>query len=427
MMFDHARRMNRCIVDVDSTAVLAFDDGALIPCDRYLLRCYSEVVRRLLDDAVCVTDHRGRSVVPMPTQPSAAYWPAIDVLHGHADPREMDVDAVNATIECMDFLGVTAFDKIMAGRLWALMDDRSVEVIVTNAPRLLRNAALAPHVCKRLITLRSAWGAFRRDVLERLEPHADHAVVQAIVTYVPNFFPPALVATWALSACKHPSPDTALWIAAQHGVMYHPREAPPVLKHLRAMFRGRGWNPGVSGLADMALASAETFDVAPWTEQHVHGSVIRFSDALHVSACVMCPTGKLPRRMKVAEWMTLVALRDGRIDVRFTPSHEDFSEAEASLQLRIMCFDRQDITEARCAESWHCYSNMSQVIDDDEDYNLAHATRVQGDHEGVIGMVAAGTARVLRFDFFFRPDSVLADPFDETKSHAYVSLPIPTT
>lgn len=425
MVSNHVRWMEpgqgRRVVDMDSTAVLAFDDGARIPCDRYLLRCYSPLVRRVLDDTVCLSDHRSRTVVPLPLQASSPYWKAVDVLHGHADPRDMDLACVIATSRCMDFLDVTAFGRAMDARLWALMDDQPVEVVVEHAPRLLRNPALAPHVCKRLITMRITWEDFLRDVLEQLEAHADHDIVRTIVTYVPNFFPPVLVAAWALSACNDPTPDTALWIASQHGVMYHPCEAAPVMKQVRTLFRGRDWNPGVSGLADMAIASAETFDLAPWSEDKAHGTVIRYSDAQHVSACVTCPTGKLPRRMKIAEWMTLVTQRDGRIDVRFTPTHDDFDGVDGSLQLRIMCFDRPDIARAECTESWHCYSNMSLLLDDDEDYTLAHATRVEGDHEAVVGMVASKRVRRLRFDFFFREDSVLEDPFEEGKCEAYVS------
>ena len=92
----------RAAVDLDSTAVLVFDDGTRIPCDRYLMRTLCEVVRSLLDStAACEADDRRRTLVPMPGRDAAPFWTAVDVLHGVVAVRQLAVPEIVETLRCL--------------------------------------------------------------------------------------------------------------------------------------------------------------------------------------------------------------------------------------------------------------------------------------------------------------------------------------
>ena len=148
---------DRDTIDADSTAVLAFDDGTRVPCDRYVMRCFSSVIKRLLEDVECEHDDRGRTIVPVPSQPSAPYWTAVDMLHGCKTPFTLSAGDVVAIIGCMEYMGVTAYDNALDVHLWRLVEDAPLTELVVHAPRLLRNTFLAAQVVRRCIKLKPLW------------------------------------------------------------------------------------------------------------------------------------------------------------------------------------------------------------------------------------------------------------------------------
>lgn len=413
-------------IDRDSTAVLKFDDGTRIPCDRFIMRTFCGVVRRLLEDSACEADDRGRTVVPVPCQPSAPFWVAVDVLHGMTAVWALGLAETVATIACMEYLGATAYDLGLDARLWHLLKDGSLEAMLPHAPRLLRNPAVAAVVVKRLIQLRPTWAEFREDVLRALEPTLDGVVAAAVVAYAPNFFPPLLVAWWALEATPHLTLDAALRTASQHGVLYHPCESPVLLRKLAAMIEERGWAAGVPGLASLLRAAAlglGTYETVPWAANKCHGSMIKFHDVTQCGVCLALEGGALPSTLKVAPWLKLSFCQDGRFDVAFRPRKiDEASKACTAVQVRVMAFDRpRDPGAGRCAEGWYLFDGVTDHPPDDPHdswYTLSHAASTLGKPADVSRMLRLRLARQLRLDFFYGKHSVLDNPFDPSSATA---------
>lgn len=415
---------DRRVIDADSTAVLAFDDGTRIPCDRFLVRCFSDVMRRLLEDCECEVDDRGRTVLPVPGQAAEPYWVAVDMLHGSAAPWSLtDAGAVVAVMACMEYLGVTVYDYVMEAHLWVLLENEDVGAVLPHLPRLARNSVLAPKAIKHLIKRRPTWERFRKDVLAPLEGVADPAVCEAVMAYAPNFFPPALLACWALDACTGLTRDHALRLASRHGIMYHPREFPAVARKLLATFRGRGWEDAGSGgtgditgaavvkLLRTTLQALDTYDIVPHSVNKAHGSLLTYSHISLTSASLTLASSRVPARMHLAKWLRVHVCQDGRLDVIFQPACMEVPAGRTDVQVRVMCFDEID----NVAESWHLFEGVGPFSDDDPEdaFTLAHATATAGDHAGVVAMLGAGDAHAMRIDFFYGPESVLESPFDE--------------
>jgi len=420
---------DRAAIDADSTAVLAFDDGARVPCDRFIMRCFSGVVRRLLEDAVCDLDVRGRSIIPLPTQASAPYWDAVDVMHGSASVWAMNAARLLRVARCMSFLEVTAYESTIDARLWGLLSTAPFGEFVAQMSRFLRNAGLAPLAVMRAIQHRPLWADFRRDVLGGLD--ADPAVTAAVVHFAPNFFPPALVAAWALGARATPrSLDEALKLVSHHGVMYHPCETLAVLRRVADTVNALETSEGVAGLKRllrMTLLATDTYDTVPWTTHRAHGSVLMYTDTPMASVSIALEGGRLPSRIRAARWLTVLLWPDGRFDLHFQPRRIDDVAAVVAdrMQLRIMALDAPGVPASESAEAWYLFE-LAFAADDPQGahngtYTLAHHTGRQGDAAAINDMLRGGRARQLRFDFFYGACSVLERPFDVTKCHRFVS------
>jgi hypothetical protein len=397
---------SRADIELDSNAVLAFDDGTRIPCDRFLLRCFSCVVRRLLEDAPCERDERHRVVVPVPCQASAPYWIAVDLLHGCAVAWALSLEEVLSTLACMEYLGVAVHDAALGGRLWNLVRERPLAEVVPHLPRLLRDPALAGAVMRVLIRHRPMWAEFQSDVLATLVPHADTVLINAVVSYAPNFFPPTLVIDWALRTCPHLTQETALRIASQHGVMYHPGDSPVVLRRLAEL--ADGWGGWLSSVLRSVVASMEKYEAVP--RSRAHGSIVKFHDI--PTASVLLDLEQLPVSVRLAPWLKVMLYHDGRMDVAFKPRKIDDTSRDCTrLQLRVVCLDRTDASA--CAEAWYLYDSITPTAHGGDTYVLAHATRSMGEPASIARMLRQRRAtRLLRLDFFYGASSVLDNPFD---------------
>lgn len=418
----------REFIDMDSTAVLAFDGGE-VPCDRYIMRTFCSVIRTLLDsDAECAADERGRTVLPMPGQAPGPFQVAVDLLHGCRHVWDLSLDDALAAMACLEYLGCAAYDMALDGRVWSLVQDWGLEAarpdgrppLMALVPRLLRNGATAAAVVRRLIVLRPLWNDFRRDVLCELDRAnaVDQQVVGALVAYAPNFYPPALVVDWALTACRNMTRDLALRLASQHGVMYHPSEVPAVLRRLAevsdavAAGGGADGGSGLGSLLRMTLASMELYDAVPCAASKAHGSLVKYHD-IPIASVNLALESRLPSALKVTRWLKVSFWQDGRFEVAFNPRRIDDSTPEPEqVQLRIMCFDAHEEPRGTCAEAWYLYDGLQYSPEDDDIHLLSHATRTLGQAAGITQMLRLKTARRLRLDFFFGKRSVLESPFD---------------
>ncbi len=427
----------RQTIAMDATAVLAFDDGVHIPCDRFIMRCFSPVLRRLLEDTTCASDPLGRTVLPVPGQASDPYWNAVDVLHGCSALWSCDLPQLLRLAECMDYLGVTIYEGAVDARLWALLKDSSFDVLLPHAPRFLRNPVLAPAAMCRLIRLRPMWSQFREDVLDRGLGPLDHVLVKAIVHYAPNFFPPFMVATWALGACRALDEETAMHLCRHHGVLYHPAETPLVLGSLSEFLDGNNLentnnnqpalaarNKAFSKVLRMAVASSEKYDVVPWTANRAHGSVLMYTDTPMASVLITFPGGRMPPHIRVAPWLKVSVRHDGRLDVEFKPRKIDAAaETYTSVQMRVLCHSTALSPAWRtCEEAWYAFA-LNPGGGRDEVYTLAQATRAMGSPATVAALLrSTHMPRHLRLDFFYGPESVFLYPFDATKCPAFISV-----
>lgn len=398
----------RSNIDVDSTAVLAFDDGTRIPCDRFIMRLFCSVVRSVLESSECEADPRGRTVVPMPAQDPGAYWLAIDLLHaGCGDVWKLaDAPTVVSIMRCMSFLGCTSYDLALDARLWTLLRDSPLEEIMDHAPRFMRNPSMSATVIRHMIKLRPRWADFVRQVLAPLESFLDPQLVAAVMAYAPNFFPPALVATWAL-AYPRLSREAVMRMAAQHGVMYHPCEVPVVLRRLAEV--SVGWkDDDLTRLLRMMVTSMEKYDTVPMSTHRVHGTLIKFHDVHMASVCASME-GRLPAGgVRMAPWLRL--LFSPHFNATFKPRKiDELSSGCTQVQLRIMCMDKYDIV---VAETWYVFDILPQLAE----YDLSHASHVVGKVEDPGDAMRSGIVRRLRMDFFYGHRSVLESPFDTGKS-----------
>lgn len=398
-------------IDRDSTAVLAFDDGVRVPCDRFIVRSLCGVVRRLLEDASPDTDERGRVIIPVPGRPSAPFWLAMDMLHGAAGAWTLDLDQVVHVGECMAYLEVTVHDNALDSRLWQLLRQADLERVLPHVPRLLRSLVTAGVAARRLIQLRPRWVDFRRDVLDALAPQdLDTCLVDALVAYAPNFFPPHLVLEWALGACLHLTETHAQRLASQHGVMCHPCELPVILRKLVDLYEARrSWCRSTAGLVRSLLTAIDKYDVAPLAASKVHGSVIKFHDVPMASVCLVVDAGRPPRCVRVTRWLALTLGLDA-FEVRFRPRKiDELSATCTALQLRVMCGP---------AEVWYVYDDVDDpdLAPADGQYSLSHASHALGDVTGVWDALRSRGAKRLRLDFFFGATSVLDNPFDPTSA-----------
>lgn len=426
-MFWTSKLTDRQTIDVDSTAVLVFDDGTNVPCDRFIMRTLCEVIRKLLDTegdgSVVGFDARGRSVLPIPCQDPGPYRVAVDLLHGARAVWDLSAADCAAAMRCLEYLGCGAHDLALDARLWSLLaGSEALDDIMDHVPRLLRNPAMAAAVTRRLIALRPLWTDFARDVLATLERDIDPGLVSALVVYAPNFFPPALVVAWALAACPRLTQDLAMRLASHHGVMYHPCEVPAVLRRLAELAESRGWDAlgtagsGASPLLRMVLASMDKYEAVPAAARQVHGSLIKYHDIPTASIAACLERGRLPKTSKLASWLKVRFA--GEFDVIFQPRRIDStSKACTAVQLRIMCFDDCDPTRARIDEAWYLFTEVQDVL------CLQLASSTLGDPGRVADALLSRRARQLRLDFFFGVQSVLDNPFDPasasaTKSHA---------
>lgn len=398
----------------DATAVLQFDDGTRIPCDRFIMRAFSGVISRLLADAVpTATDEHRRTVIPVPGQESHPFWTAVDLVHGVGVVSDMDLAGVTAAMGCMAYLNVTVHDVALDLRLWQLLRAEPLPQLLPYAPRLLRSAVVAASVARRLVQLCPAWEDFRRTVLAALEPYADGVLVDAVVAHAPNFFPAHLVVDWALSACPHLTQPHALRIATQHCSMYHPCDAPLVLRRLVALFDANGWCPDTARFMRGMAVSMEKYDSAPTAAFMVHGSVLRFHDSPTASVCLSIEPGSPPRAVRVTRWLRVDIFRDGRFDISFVPRKIDtLSAACTRLQLRVMCYG--PTAGGAAPEAWYLFDGIGdgeQELDGDR-YTLGHARSVIGAPAAVARALQRCGAKRMRCDFFFGAASVLDAPFD---------------
>lgn len=414
---------SRADIDADSTAVLVFDDGARVPCDRFIMRSFCSVIRQVFEDFVCAVDDRGRSVVPVPSQPSAGYWTAVDILHGVQGVWTLGLDEVVAVMDCMRYLGVVVHDASLDTRLWALIREEPLGVLLPHAPRLLRNPATAAIVLRTLIQLKPLWRDFLVCVLRPLEPHADTVLVNAVVAYAPNFFPPPLVVDWALDACPHLTQDTAMRMCSQHSVMYHPSDTPAVLRRLVAIAEAAKWPGWLASLLRSVVTATDKYDALPLSANKVHGSVIKFHDIPMASVCVALEAGRLPAAVRLTPWLKLSFRDDGRFDAHFKPRKiDELSRTCTSLQLRVMCFDdRREPARGASAEGWFLYEGINPHVHDDT-YALSHATSTLGDWGSLTRVLATRAPRLMRFDFFFGEHNILHNPFDPTSATKSTAL-----
>lgn len=411
--------ITRGTIDLDSTAVLAFDDGVRIPCDRFIVRLFSSVIKTVLETTHCDTDDRGRTVIPIPGWDSLPFWDVVDLLHGLQTPACLVTpEAVVSALECTAYLGVTHHEKSLEDQLWNLVQHvRDADTVVGYAPRLLRNDALARGMVDKLIRLCPVWQDFYIEVLSPLRVHVDFKVVYAIVMHACNFFPPNLVVHWGLETLEATAPfgqlaiEDAMKLVSVHGVMYHPCETVGVLKRLASIADTMMWNASIPPMLRNVASSLEKFDALPDNVCHVHGTQIKFRDYPHTSVCMSLDT-KLPPRTQLTPWLKVLFCQDGRFDIMFKPKKiDEDSKRCTSVQVRIMCFDRVNGPRGACAECWHFF-DVSPLHDANEAYTLAHATKVMGLTGGPSHMLRLRTARLLRFDFFYGVRNILETPID---------------
>lgn len=427
---------SRHTIAMDSTAVLAFDDGVHIPCDRFIMRCFCPVLRRLLEDAACSADPLGRTILPVPAQASEHFWDAVDVLHGCSALWTYDLPRLLRVAECLDYLGVTIYDGAVDARLWGLLKDSSFDALMPHAPRFLRNPVIAPAIVCRLVKHRPTWARFRDDVLGSggLGP-LDHGLVKAIVHYAPNFFPAFMVVMWALDACPALDADTAMHLCRHHGVLYHPAETPLVLRALADALELSSPTPFAKVLR-MAVASSEKFDVVPCTANRAHGSVLMYTDSPTASALLTFPGGRLPAHIRVAPWLKVVVTHDGRLDVELKPRRmiDDPSAACPQVQLRVMAYPAATAATATtaataavpawqdCEEVWYAFP-LGPGGARDEVFTLARATKLVGTPSALAELVGSThMQRRVRFDFFYGATSVLECPFDAAKCPSFIHV-----
>lgn len=408
--------VTRVDVERDATAVLAFDDGQRVPCNRFIVRSVCGVIRRLLEDAEPSVDTLGRIVIPVPGQPSDPFWLAMDLLHGVRVTWTLELDEVLRVSEAMRYLEVTVHDNSLDSRLWQLIRQHAdMASVLPHVPRMLRSVVTAGVAMRHLIQLRPLWAEFRREVLDALAPsEVDGTLVDAVVAYAPNFFPPHLVLEWALGACAHLSEAHAQRLASQHGVMCHPCEIPVVLRKLVHLYETHpGWSRATGNLMRSMLISIDKYDIAPVSVSRAHGTVIKFHDVPMASVCLLVDAGHPPARpVRVARWLSVtlttfgISLKPRKID--------ELSATCTDLQLRIMVAPTSGIET--CAEAWYLFDGIG---DDDEPqaaHALSHASRVVGDVAGVMAALRGRGGRRLRLDFFFGSTSILHNPLDPTSS-----------
>lgn len=397
-------------IDEDSGAVLAFED-ARVPVDRYIMRTFCEVMRHTLETRLFDLDDRGRWVIPLPGQDSAKFRNAIDVLHGLKPVWYFEtLPVVLELIECMEYLGATVHESALDSKLWCLVKAGDMEDIMPHLPRFLRHPLVAAEAVRKLIRLRPMWPDFLADVLRPLEASLDAKTVRAVVSYAPNFFPPAGVVWWAVNASRAlpaMSQDFGMKLAGQHGSMYHPFEAMGMLKMLGRFGEREGWSPALTGLLKNFAHSAERYDVLPASASKAHGSLIKFHTLPMASVLVLPEV--LPRAaLRLTPWMKLTFSEAGFFDVHFRPRRiDDDSSRCAAVQLRITCHDRSDGPQGACAECWYLFQ-----VHADATYSLANAYETLGDTQAASRMVRLKPTRQLRFDFFYGVTSVLQNPFD---------------
>ena len=416
------RPFDRSTVDADSTAVLAFDDGTRIPCDRYILRFACPVIRMLLEDCptTCAVDERGRTIIPVPAHPSGPFWDTVDVLHGCRAVCAMDVARLVEVSACLDFLGAAApYRSAIDSQLWLLVKDAPFEAVVPHAARFLANPSLAPLAVKLLIRHRPLWADFRRDVLGVLGRlhHAGTDALSSVVHYAPNFFPPALVVCWALEELHgDAAPDAVTRMASHHAVMYHPCEVACVARAVsRRLARAA---PGTSKLLRMLVTASTTYESVPCSPTP-RGSVLMYTDSPAASvSLVFEPAHLLPVRMRAARWVKLGFGRLTRdLTVGFRPLKMDAAAAACTgMQLRVLAMDDAG-NGAGIAEAWYVFA----VDDPGREHTLADAHCTLGDPEGAAGMARSGRLRQLRLDFFYAASSVLDHPFDTARCSAFFS------
>lgn len=418
--------MTRQDVEADATVALAFDDGVVVPCNAFVVKSTCDVLRDILEvstgevsvgeaDAGSVgaepgevpgffsRDPGGRRVIPMPGQASGAFRLAMDVVHGVRRAFDTTIGEIETLTGCMKYLGCTAFDFELDARLWHLVQHEDLAVVLRHAPRLLRNPALAAVVCRRLVALRPLWPEFLAGVLGPLEAHADHQVVTAVATYVPNFFAPHLVLAWALIACRALTQDLAFHLASMHAVMYHPVEKVAALRALAALGEARGgWDGRAACMLKNAVTSTEKYDPVP--PARLFGTLIKFHDVSMVSVSVCLDHGALPvRPARLAPWLRVYRRGHARVGLSFKPwSIDDFPRRTVTaVQLRATCFDKG---EAVCNEAWYEFV----LAGHNATYTLEQGALVAGvDFE-----MDAARVRRARLDFFYGARSVLTNPFD---------------
>ena len=388
-------------IDLDSTAVLAFDDGARVPCDRYLMRLFCDVLRSMLENTVCDQDARGRTVIPMPGQPSKPFGLAVRVLHGLSPAPCLGLEDTQSALECMAYLGATAQESVLESRLSTLLADEPLGVQMQHASRLLRNKALAGETLARLIRHKPMWIDFHIDVLMCLD--ADVAVVKAVTEHAPAFFPPLFVADWALDALTRAraaeSPDTVLAVVAKHGVMYHPCEAGLLARRLARVAHSSKWPASLTCLLGQMATSMECFESVPWRCRGAHGSQVKVEGVAMASVALVLE-GPLPRVARLSPWLRAEFCRDGRFDLRFKPRRidEDFAEC-TSVQVRAVAMDRANAPRGLYAEAWHLF-NVSDAADAGDSFTLSHAHSRLGDIGDVFRVLREKRCRILRLDFF---------------------------
>lgn len=404
MQFTTPEGMGRHTIDADSTAVLAFDDGTRIPCDRFVMRFASSVLRDVLDATTCATDDRGRTVLPVPGRPSEPYWDVVDVLHGCAALTTMDVPRLLRLGECMDHLGAAALMPFVDARLWTLLQHAPLKDVLPHAPRFLRSKAHAASAVKRLIVHKPLWADFKHDVLAALPPD----VASTIVHYAPNFFPPALVVAWALGkAADDPNPDDVCRLAYHHGVMYHPCEVVPVLQKVAAMLAAD--DPHAAKLLRMVVHASSKCDAS--ARPSARCTAIMFTDTPMASVSLVLEARK-PRRVRVTRWCS-VAL--DTLDVRFVPARmDDAAAACTAMQIRVMVLDAPGVPAAH-AEAWFLFRINNHFAT----HTLAQADETRGDPDALHDLL--GIARQLRVDFFYGATCILDEPFDAARCHAFFS------
>lgn len=401
--------LTRVDIEVDSTAVLAFDDGVRIPCDRFVMRANSGVIRRLLEDEVCRVDEIMRTIVPVPGKRSEPFWTAVDLLHGIDHAWSLDLPTLLDAMDALSFLECTKIHETSTNaRLWHLLRDDDVEVVVPHASRLLRDPAVAGVVMRRLIQLCPLWSDFSDTVLRDLAPDLDHQVALAVVSFAPNFFPPPLILAWVLRVCPHLAQEAGYRMASQHGVMYHPCEVPGVLRRLveKADAQPEAWSQGCAVFLKGMIHAMEKYDAIP--NQRVHGSTIKFSDVPMCSVAVCFDD--LPRgALKLTSWLRLSVTADGRLDIVLRPrAIDDLSESCTSLQLRVMAFEGKDTSScASIGEAWFLYEDIDPRVR----YTLGHASATMGTPSSIPPILRTRCC-VLRLDLFYGGTNVLDNPFD---------------